>query len=639
VVIRKLFIFFSLLLSALYGYGQHYNADAVPAKARRWYDRAMQTIMLSTEKDQAQTIQNLQKAIEEYPEYLDAYVQLGSIYEQNKKYDQALSCFDKAYQIDSAYFLPGYLLYAKAKAGAGRFAEALQLTDHFLAQANLRESSRQNALKWKAHFTFGLESLRENIPFQPVNLGDSINTADPEYFPSLPIDQKMLIFTRNLHNRNEDFFISHLLQDTVWSKALPISGNINSVYNEGGQTISQDGKVLLYTICNRPGGMGSCDIYYAVKTDSGWSPPQNMGPPVNSPYWDTQPCLSPDNHDLYFVSNRPGGYGGSDIYVCHLQPDGRWSKPQNLGPDINTPGDESSPFIHADNQTLYFASSGLPGLGGVDLYYVRRNPDGSWNKPHNLGYPINTIDHDGSLFVAADGKTAYFASDRSDSRGQLDIYRFTLYPAARPVRTLYVEGYVFDQKTNNRLNATIDLIDLATGKVLTHIPTDPDGSYMVTLPVGKDYAFNVGKPGYLFYSDHFSLRDTTKWKPFYINIGLQPIELNAHITLNNIFFDFDQYTLKAESHIELDKLVQLLQANPAINIQINGYTDSAGTAQHNLLLSQQRAQAVVNYLVSKGIAAGRLRAKGYGASHPVASNDTAEGRARNRRTELIITGK
>ncbi|MGH2643056.1 MAG: OmpA family protein [Chitinophagaceae bacterium] len=636
------------LIISLPAMAQHYDPNAIPKKAQRWYDKAQQTMLMTTSADRFPAIPFLQKAIDEYPGFADAYILAGSIYERARKYSESIPYFEKANAIDSVYFLPGYYMYAQSEAGVGNFATAIQLIDKYLQQPNLQESSQRDALQWKAHYEFGLKSKEQHIPFDPINLGDSINTPDPEYFPTLPIDQKTLIFTRRVNNVKEDFFISHLLPDSQWSKAKPLilgsefsgnqtNGTVNSPYNEGAETISQDGKILIYTICSRPGGYGSCDIYYAVRTDSGWSQPYNIGPPINTRYWESQPCLSPDNQDLYFVSNRPGGYGGSDIYVSHLQPNGTWGQPVNLGPNINTPGDESSPFIHADNQTLYFASNGWPGVGGVDLYYSRRQPDGSWGKPHNLGYPINTIDHDGSIFVTADGKTAYFASDRSDSRGGLDIYKFELYADARPVRTLYVQGYVYDKKTNKRLTAALDLIDLATGKTLTNIPTDADGSYLVTLPVGKDYAFEVSKPGYLFFSENFSLKDSTGGKPFNINIGLDPIIVNAHVVLKNIFFDFDKYTLKPESQTELDKLVQFLNQNPTIKIQLNGYTDSLGSEEHNLILSQNRAQAVVNYLISKGISAFRLSAKGYGTSHSIAPNDTEEGRALNRRTELEIT--
>jgi outer membrane protein OmpA-like peptidoglycan-associated protein/Tol biopolymer transport system component len=636
---KQLIILFVVLVTCCRAYGQQYNPDAVSPKAKRWYEKAQQAMMMNSAEDQAKVIPFLQKAISEDSGFVDAYIQVASLYERSREYAKALPYFQKANEVDSTYMLQGYLIYAKAEAGTGHFEEALQLTDRFLRQPQLSPERRQLAQQWREHYLFGLQSKKQHIPFNPHNMGDSINSVDPEYLPVLTIDQKTLIFTRNVHSRNEDFYISHRLGDSVWSKAMPLGPSINTQYNEGAQTVSQDGKILIYTICNRPDGMGSCDLYYAEKTAQGWSTPHNMGPPVNSRYWDTQPCLSPDNRELYFVSNRPGGYGGSDIYVCHLREDGTWGPPQNLGPGINTAGDESSPFIHADNQTLYFASSGWPGLGGVDLYYSRRNPDGSWGKPHDLGYPINTIDHDGSLFVAADGKTAYFASDRSDSRGKLDIYEFELYPGARPVRTLYVQGYVYNKETGARLQALLDLVDLGTGKTMTDIPTNPDGSYLVTLPVGRDYAFNVSKPGYLFYSDNFSLKDTAAGKPYHINIGLQPIRVNARITLKNIFFDFDKYSLRPESEVELDKLVRLLQQNPSVKIRIDGYTDSVGTTRHNLELSQYRAQAVVTYLESKGIAAPRLSAKGYGASHPVATNETEEGRALNRRTEVVVTAK
>lgn len=617
---------------------QGYDPGRTGKKAKDLYDRAQRSLDVRNLQEAAAY---LDQATKEDPGFLDAFAQLGSLYVKDKKYAEAVTCFDRAFAIDSAYFTPGLLMYAKSEAGIGRFREALHLVTKYLQQSSLSTEDRQEALDWKNHFIFAIQTLQQHIPFAPVNLGDSINTKDPEYLPSLTIDQQTLVFTRNIANRNEDIFISHLRPDGKWGLAEDVGPPISTPqYNEGAQKISQDGNILVYTVCNSPEGMGSCDIYYALKkTGGGWSAPKNIGPPVNSPYWDTQPCLSPDNKDLYFVSNRPGGYGGSDIYVSHLQPDGRWGTPENLGPNVNTSGDESGPFIHADNQTLFFASNGWPGLGGMDLFYTRKQPDGSWGKPVNLGYPINTIDHDGSIFVAADGKTAYFASDRSDSRGQLDLYTFGLYPEARPIRTLYVKGYVYDAKTQQRLPAAIDLVDLASAKTITRIYADQNGDYLVALPVGKDYAFNVSKEGYLFYSDNFSLKNRPEDRPFLINIGLQPIAVHASVVLKNIFFDFDKYELKPESRIELDKLVRLLEENPRLKIRINGHTDNAGTAEHNLTLSQNRAEAVVEYLVSKGIAADRLSSKGFGATRPVASNSTEEGRAQNRRTEFVVTAK
>src|SRR5688572_24652541 len=267
----------------------------------------------------------------------------------------------------------------------------------------------------------------------------------------------------------------------------------------------------------------------------------NLGNKVNSDQWESQPCLSPDKRELYFASKRLGGYGSIDIYVSHLQPNGRWSDPENLGPDINTSGNEACPFIHADNQTLYFTSNGLPGYGDNDLFYVRKGPRGAWSQPVNLGYPINTINEEGTLFIAADGKTAYYSSDRNDSHGGLDIYSFELREDVRPYKTGWVKGKVFDKKTTKGLPSAVELTDLATNQLLTRVQTDEDGNYLITLPVGKDYAFNVNRKGYLFYSDNFLMSNRSPDSTYEKNIPLQPIETNATIVLKNIFFDVNKY--------------------------------------------------------------------------------------------------
>ncbi len=426
---------------------------------------------------------------------------------------------------------------------------------------------------------------------------------------------------------------------TGWDKAFRLTGSINTPQNEGAQNISQDGNWLVFTGCNRPDGFGSCDIYISYLTNDGWSEAINLGGKINSDQWDSQPCLSPDKRDLYFSSRRFGGYGGSDLYVSHLQANGRWSEPENLGPEINTAGDESAPFIHADNQTLYFTSTGLPGYGEEDLFVVRKGDDGKWGKPLNLGYPINTISHEGTLFIAADGKTAYYASDRSEGKGGLDIYSFEMREDLRPAKTLWVKGKVFDQKTSAGLPSTVELIDLASKQIISRVQTDETGNYLITLPVGKDYAFNVARRGYLFYSDNYSLKEKAPDSTYQKDIPLQPIEVNAAIVLRNIFFDFNKYDLKPESQVELDKVVQLLQENPTVKVQIEGHTDNVGSATDNQKLSENRAKSVVTYLNSKGIRLERLIAKGFGATKPIADNKTEEGRAQNRRTELKIVAK
>ena len=321
---------------------------------------------------------------------------------------------------------------------------------------------------------------------------------------------------------------------------------------------------------------------------------------------------------------------------AHLLPNGKWSEAENVGAGINTAGDDQCPFIHADNQTLYFTSNGWQGYGENDLFFVRRSYGNTWTKPKNLGYPINTINDEGTLFIAADGVTAYYASDRSDSRGSLDIYSFELRKDIRPFKTLWVKGMVTDKKTLKGIPSTVELIDLATKQIITQVQTDESGNYLITLPVGKDYAFNVNRKGYLFYSDNFLMADKSPDSTYKKNIVLQPIELNANIILKNIFFDVNKFALKTESQVELDKLVQLLIENPLLQIEISGHTDNVGKPSDNLTLSMERAKSVIDFLISKNIDAKRLSSKGFGETKPIADNTTDEGRALNRRTELKV---
>jgi len=309
-----------------------------------------------------------------------------------------------------------------------------------------------------------------------------------------------------------------------------------------------------------------------------------------------------------------------------------------MGPEINTAGDELAPFIHADNQTLYYTSNGLPGYGGTDIYMIKKTGDKTWSKPENLGYPINTIENEGSLFVAADGVTAYYASDRADTKGYLDLYKFTLKPDVRPIKTLYVKGYVTDAKTQKGLPCTVELSSDSSQKILSDVQTDETGFYFITLPVGKNYTFTVNRKGYLFYSDVFNLADKPSDSTYEKNILLQPVELNAIVRMKNIQFPNNSFQLEPVSMIELNKLIQLMNDNPSLKIQINGYTDNVGNDADNLKLSENRAKAVVDFLVTKDIDAKRMTWKGFGETQPIADNSTEEGRALNRRTEFKITG-
>jgi outer membrane protein OmpA-like peptidoglycan-associated protein/tetratricopeptide (TPR) repeat protein len=616
-----------------------YNVSRINKKAIDSYSKAMGKVQ---NDDYKGAIPMFQEAIQRDPNYVDAYLSLAGVYGQIKDYQRSVETYEKAFALDSNYTSFYKLSYSINLAGLGQFEKALNTVNVLLGRADLDPRSRKSAEYRKSCYQFAVDFAKahanDHYVFAPQNLGEGINTAESEYFPSLTVDGKQMIFTRRLGGMNEDFF-GTVKNDNAWGKAFHLQGNINTPQNEGAQNISQDGNWLVFTGCYRPDGYGSCDLYLSQQTNSGWSEPMNLGRNINSDQWESQPCLSPDKRDLYFASRRPGGYGGSDIYVSHLQSNGSWSKPENLGAQINTAGDEFSPFIHADNQTLYFTSNGLQGYGDEDIFVTRKDVQGNWTKPENLGYPINTINTESTLFITSDGATAYYSSDRSDSKGGLDIYSFDLRSDIRPNKTLWIKGTVFDKNTNKGLPSTVELIDLASKRPVSRVQTDETGNYMITLPIGKDYAFNVNRRGYLFYSDNFSLKDKSPDSTYDKNIPLQPLEVNASIVLKNIFFDFSKYELKPESQVELDKVIQLMQDNPTVKIQIEGYTDNVGTSADNMKLSENRAKAVVNYLVSKNISITRLTAKGFGATKPVAENSTEEGRAQNRRTELKVVAR
>lgn len=618
---------------------QQYNSRKINKKAVNFYNLALDKAQNGEYKE---AIGLVNRALDADKKFVDAWLTRAGIYGEMKWYDSCIASYEQAFALDMEYARDYKLPYAINLAGAGRFEMALDAVNAFLANPDLNEPSRKAGAYRKRSFEFAVQYEKQHntqhYVFAPVNVGDSINSADLEYYPSVTIDDKKLVFTRRVKGRNEDFFISERTS-SQWSKAKGLDGDINSNFNEGAQNISQDGEWLVFTGCNFPEGLGSCDLFFSSLTKKGWSTPENIGEPVNTEFWESSPCLSPDKRELYFSSNRPGGYGGKDIYVSKRLPNGRWGAPENLGPQINTAGDESCPFIHADNQTMYFTSNGLTGYGGDDLFMARKQISGAWDNVENLGYPINTTENEGSLVVAADGKTAYYASDRADTRGGLDIYTFELREDIRPSKTLWVQGKVFDRITNEGLPSAVELIDIGTGQTLLKVQTNETGDYLITLPLGKDYAFNVNRKGYLFYSKNFPFSQKVPDSTYTIDIGLQPIEANASIVLNNIFFDVNRFELKPQSMTELNRVVELLNDNPRITILISGHTDNTGRDADNLTLSHNRAKAVVDYLISRGIDASRLQHKGFGASRPVSDNATEEGKSANRRTELTILSK
>ncbi len=635
----KQFFFLLFITCTAVARAQVYYPEKVSPKTVAVYEKALD-LLKDGEIKEAMPL--LAQCIKEDSNFVDAYLSLAGALGQVKKYQQSVALYEKARSKDSSYFVLYNLPYSINLAGLGKFEEALKAVQSFLTYPKLNERSIKSAQYRIRCYEFAIAYARKHpagdYAFLPVNLGDSINTPQEEYYPSVTVTDSLLVFTRRDARQREDFVESAITKNGFRSSKL-INGDINIEPRKGAISVSQDGEWLLFAGMLMDQQYRSFDIYISYNTPNGWSEPQNMGPNINTAdFWESAPTLSPDKNALYFSSSRPGGYGGKDLYVSYRQPNGKWAPAQNMGPKVNSAGDDQAPFIHADNQTLFYTSDGLPGYGGSDLFVIRKNKDGEWGAPENLGYPINTIENEGSLAVSADGLTAYYASDRSDSRGGLDIYKFNMRPDIRPYRTLYVKGKVMDKKTGRSLPSYVELTDNSNNKALMKIQTDELGDYFITLPTGSDYTFTVNRKGYLFYSELMELNTKEADSVYKKDIYLQPVEMNASITFRNIQFANNAYQLPAAGIIELEKLVQVLTENPSLKVEIGGHTDNIGKQEDNILLSTNRAKAIVDYLVSRKIDAGRLSYRGYGSSKPIADNTTEQGRALNRRTAFTIVG-
>ena len=583
-------------------------------------------------------INQLLLAIQDDKNFIEAHVQLGDIYRLKREHALAIDQYSKVLALNPDFNRSVYLKIGDEEVNSAHYEDGQRHLEKYLTFPNLTDQNNALAQKLVADCKFSIEAIKHPVPFKPVNLGPEINTTDDEYMPVATADESVLIFTRKINN-NEDFYKSAFVNGK-WDTATYLSDQINTPqYNEGAQSITQDGKYLFFTGCNRPDGLGRCDIYIAQKKGDDWGKPFDLAPPINTPGWESQPSISSDGRTLYFVSNRKGGYGGYDIWKSSLTEKG-WGEPENLGPNINTAYDEQSPFIHADDSTLYFSSNGWPGLGGKDLFISRLGKDGKWQKPVNMGYPINTSGEENGLTLTSDGSHAFFSSNNLDGYGGYDIYTFELPENLRPHLVTYVKGKVSDAKDTQPLEAAVEIIDLEKNIPVYQDYSDAgDGTFLATLTAGKNYGLNISKSGYLFYSQNFSLAGHEAKSPYNISVLLQPIEIGHTVILNNIFFDTNKFDLKAESMAELQKLVEFMTVNPTLHIEISGHTDNVGNNEANQVLSENRAKAVYQFLVTNKIDAARLVFKGYGETQPIASNDTPDGRQKNRRTEFKIIAK
>jgi len=506
------------------------------------------------------------------------------------------------------------------------------------------------------------------------NAGSSVNTYFHDYSPIISADGNTLIFTSNrtenpMEGQDEIYYEDIYIctrTNSGWSAPKKISSKINHEYNDAAASLSPDGKTLFLYYEE-----GAGDIYMSQLKEGDWTEPIALNKNINtSLYWETSASITADGKKLFFASNRPGGFGELDLYVSELDAKGNWGKAANLGPVINTPEHEDAPFIHADGVTLYYSSDGHPALGNSDIF-VSELKYGKWQKPQNLGWPINTWEYDGFFTISADKKKGFYSTLKEGGYGEADIYSITFLepkfkPKPKPVEVVQekrpvpkntdfvdptiaqsrekkvvtiLKGKVIDENTAEPLSAVISLVDNKTNKVLSKTTVDSlTGDFELVIPHGGNYGVTTEKTGYLFNSINFDLPKFAEYQEIDTHIIMVKAEVGSKSILKNIFFDVGKSDLKQESISEVEKIHELLLNNPDLKVQINGHTDNTGNAATNKALSLKRATAVVDYLVAHGVSAARLTAKGYGSERPIVSNDDEEsGREINRRTEIEIT--
>ena len=628
---KIIFILFALLsLQSSFAQNKYYSHKK---KAIKKFERALHNYNLQY---YAKAKQDLNDALKIDKNFLDVHILLAEINDEEGNKEEAIKSFEKALAINEKYHPLVYLRKADLELQTGKYEAAINDYKYFLGFKKESKKYTDYINTRIGHCKFAIEEIKHKVPFEPINLGPNINSPNSEYWPSLTADNQTITFTVSDRKKHtpEDLYYSKKLKNK-WLPAKNIGHTINTPKSEGAQSVSADGRTMVFTACLRPDGYGSCDIYISHKIGTNWTKPKNIGRPINSKYKETQPSLSSNGQTIYFVSTRPGGKGKFDIWQSHLKKNGQWSVPENLGDSINTKEDELAPFIHYDNKTLYFSSNGHVGMGGSDLFMCRKKENGQWSSPKNLGYPINTYFNEESLIVTTDGTQALFSSDMDGGYGQKDIYRFSLYKDIRPNRTIFIKGKVYHAITKKPLKAAVEISSLLDSELFSTSSDPVNGSFLLCLPPNKTYALNIDKKGFLPYSDHFELADSS----IHITIYLRPLEVNKVFILKNIFFDTDKYNLKPESYAELNRLVSFMNKNKNLKIEIQGHTDNTGTKAHNQTLSANRAQSVYKHLITRNIQKERLKFKGYAATKPIADNATQSGRAKNRRTAFKIISK
>ena len=630
-------------------HAQKTNAEGCAELTNKEADKLYKKALKSDVAGEARML--LRKALEVEPTHYAAAWELGRRAWVNNMQAEALERFKEVAEACPGYHPDVFYFLGKGYAEAKEFSLAVQAFEQFLKRDDISDAHYEEAKAMLPDLKKKINLFKQSVAFNPTFV-EGVCTSGDEYSASLSPDNQFLFFTRK-ENRSpsgfsgtvakapvgvEVFYRSTALGNNRWSKGEEMVSPFNQGHTNGAAALTADNKIMYFVVCPN-NEYQACDLWFSTWEGYRWSDLQRISQAVNSAHWDSQPTISYDGNTLIFTSNRPGGIGGTDLYISERNPETKaWGTPKNLGPVLNTDKNELTPFLHSDSQTLYFSSKGHDNIGGYDVFFTRRKADGSWEKPVNLGNPINTEADEVSFFVSLDGKTGYFSSNNlSDKTGKpvglggLDVFSFELYEEARPAEVVVVRGVLKDSD-GQRLGGSIEIFNETTQSKTSIEANQRDGEFVAILKKNEEYSVSVESPGLAFSAKLVNPEATTDT----IALVTGKVGAGAAFNLSELYFETNSIELSSKAKTYLKAFSRWLTKNSGVQIAIHGHTDNVGDAAKNLALSAERANAVKSFLLNLGIASNRIEAQGFGASKPLASNSTAEGRARNRRTEFVI---
>ena len=609
-------------------------------KAQRAYVQGIKELTKSN-ADYIKAERFFQKAVRVYPEFSQALISLGDLSLKKSEISKAISYYERSALGGNPR--EGYFKMGMVALNHGFYQKAINAFSNYLDLQNIPSLKRIAAKRYLRNSEFGIHAMEKPLDISPKNINwnqNPENYPDSYFFPSISGDNSSLYFTgRNVSGGpiDENIYKIERLTEDSWTLPEMVPGEINTYQNEGAVSVQGDEKRMVFAACNRDNGFGSCDIFMSEYSNGSWSNAKNMGPKINTPQWETQPCLSSDGQYLFFIrdSRKPGS--NSNIWMSRWN-GSSWSIAKQLPVPINGSGDEFSPFFHADGKTLYFSSNSHVGLGGLDLFKSTLTSSDVWSEPKNLGYPINDYRDNFGLVISTNGNCGFLAGGTL-SKGSYQfnnqkpqIYQFRVPDSLRPEQTDWMKIWAIDKDDKTIIqNATWSLSANGLGKESVGI----GGVFESSIPIGTKMALDVVAKGYNLFSRNIFF-DTSRGGAFQDTILLTPIKEGNSFVLNNIMFEFDKDVLVEKSILEISRLVDWLNNNPGIKIEFRGHTDNKGLPSYNLELSKKRAKSVYDEVLSRGISDHRLSFKGFGDTSPISTNESEAGRSINRRTEIVI---